>query len=124
MDFDYLKIDNTRYLRVATYGRGIYETTDLVTDIHEKEILSQGLILVKPNPFKSEVKLEFKLQLSSQIRLCIYNQLGQLIYQTQENQPQGKQQLIWNAEGYAEGLYYYQLKVGDEVANGKMLKVR
>jgi len=47
-----------------------------------------------------------------------------LVYQHQETQPQGKQQLIWNAEGYAEGVYYYRLQVGDEVANGKLVKVR
>ena len=35
------------------------------------------------------------------------------VYQTEENQPRGKQQLIWNAEGYAYGIYYYRLQVGE-----------
>jgi len=50
--------------------------------------------------------------------------LGQLVYQTEENQPQGKQQLIWNAEGYSDGIYYYRLQAGEQTANGKMVKVR
>jgi hypothetical protein len=50
--------------------------------------------------------------------------MGKQLYQLQENQPQGTQQLIWNAERYADGVYYYKLKVGDAVANGKMVKVR
>jgi len=50
--------------------------------------------------------------------------MGQIVYQLQENQPQGKQQLIWNAEGYAEGVYYYRLQAGNAVASGKMVKVR
>ncbi len=40
------------------------------------------------------------------------------------NQPQCKQQLLWNADGYVEGIYYIKLQVGDEVANGKMVKVK
>ena len=35
-----------------------------------------------------------------------------------------QQQLIWNAEGYADGIYYYKLQVDDEVTNGMMVKVR
>jgi len=56
--------------------------------------------------------------------MSIYNHLGKLVYQTQENQSQGNQLLIWNAESYPEGVYFYRLQVGDGVANGKVLKVR
>jgi len=58
------------------------------------------------------------------VSLSIHNHLGQLVYQTEEPQPQGQQQLIWNAEGYSDGIYYYRLQVGDAIANGKMVKVR
>ncbi len=56
--------------------------------------------------------------------MSIYDHLEKLVYQTQENQSKGSQQLIWNAEGYAEGAYYYRLKEGDNAANGKMVKVK
>ena len=83
-----------------------------------REVVSQ------PNPFTTSTTLSYELQQPEKVQLSIYNHLGQIVYQTQENQPQGKQQLIWNAEVYAEGVYYYRLKVGDAIANGKLVKVR
>ena len=53
-----------------------------------------------------------------------YNQLGQLVYQHVEDQAQGKQQLQWDAQDQPEGLYYYQLHAGDQVATGKLVKVK
>ena len=50
--------------------------------------------------------------------------MGQLVYQTKERQSQGIQKLIWNAEVYPDGIYYYKMQVGNQVANGKLVKVR
>ena len=77
-----------------------------------------------PNPFATSTTLSYELLQPEKVSLTIYNHLGQLIYQEEENQPKGKQQLIWNAERYADGIYYYRLKVSDAVANGKLVKVR
>jgi hypothetical protein len=67
--------------------------------------------------------MSYELQQQEKVTLSIFNHLGQLVYQTEDQQPQCKQKLIWNAEGYTEGVYYYRLKAGDAVANGKMVKV-
>jgi len=77
-----------------------------------------------PNPFSTSTTIEYELNQPEKVSLRIYNHLGQLIYQTEENQPQGKQQLIWNTEGYADGIYYYRLQAGEQIASGKMVKVR
>ena len=77
-----------------------------------------------PNPFTSSTTIEYELKQPEKVSLSIYNHLGQLVYQTQELQPQGKQQLIWNAERFPDGIYYYRLQVGEQTANGKMVKVR
>ena len=77
-----------------------------------------------PNPFSTSTTLSYELKQPEKISMTIYNHLGQLVYQTQKKQPQGKQQLIWNAEGYADGIYYYRLQAGDQIANGKIVKVR
>lgn len=81
-------------------------------------------LTISPNPFNTSATLSYELKQPENVYLSIYNHLGQLIYQTKEIQPQGKQQLIWNTEGYADGIYYYRLQVGDKVANGKMVKAR
>ncbi len=77
-----------------------------------------------PNPFNTSTSIEYELTQPEKVILTIYNQMGKQVYQQQESQSQGKQQIIWNAEGFADGIYYYRLQVGDEVANGKMVKVR
>jgi hypothetical protein len=81
-------------------------------------------LVVFPNPFGSSVAMEYELQKPEMISLIIYNKQGKQVYQTQENQPPGKQQLNWSAEGFAEGVYYYRLQVGNQVVNGKLVKVR
>ena len=50
--------------------------------------------------------------------------MGEQVYRVEENQQQGKQQLIWNAGNCADGVYYYRLQIGNTVAKGKMAKVR
>lgn len=79
---------------------------------------------VSPNPFTTSTTIIYQLQQPEKVTLSIFNRLGQIIYQVQETQTQGKQQLIWNADGYACGVYYYSLKAGDIVANGKIIKMR
>jgi hypothetical protein len=81
-------------------------------------------LIVSPNPFTTSTTLSYELQKPESVTLSIYNHLGVLVYKIEENQPRGSQQLIWSAERYSEGIYYYRLKAGDAVANGKMVKVK
>ena len=89
-----------------------------------QEITISLIIDVSPNPLTSSTTIEYEMKQAEKVSLTIYNQMGKQVYQKQENQPQGKQQLIWNAEGYPDGIYYYRLQVGEQVTNGKMVKVR
>ena len=77
-----------------------------------------------PNPFSTSTTLSYELQQPERVTLTIYNQMGKQVYQTQEHQLQGKRQLIWNSSGFTDGIYYFRLQAGVEIANGKMVKVR
>ena len=88
------------------------------------EIGAISTLIVSPNPFTTTTTFSYVLKQPSSVHLSVYNQLGQLVYQHSEEQQQGEQQLQWDAQSAAEGIYFYQLKVGDEVANGKMVKVK
>jgi len=92
------------------------------SSINEIDLL-KGLTIT-PNPFTTSTTLSYELKQPEKVSLRIYSQMGKQVYQAIENQLQGKQQLIWNAEGYANGVYYYRLQVGEQIANGKMVKVR
>ncbi len=92
------------------------------TDIDEINSVIQ--VDNSPNPFITYTTIEYELGQPGKVILTIYNQLGKQVYSIQEIQSQDKQQINWNTEGYADGIYYYKLQVGDAVANGKMVKVR
>jgi hypothetical protein len=49
--------------------------------------------------------------------------MGIQVYQTEESQSQGTQELIWNAEGYPGGFYYYKLQIGRLMTSGKLIKI-
>ena len=106
------------------YSTGIADscTYVYVTNINEHAAL-QGL-QVSPNPFSSSSSLSYELKEPETVLLSVFNQLGQLVYQHSEEQTQGSQQLQWNSKGLAEGVYYYQLQVGDQTAKGKLVKVK
>jgi len=97
----------------------------LYTGIEDQNIENEKLISLFPNPFSNTVKFEFQNQQNSTTTLTIYDQVGKIIDEVTTSYPSsGKQQFIWNAEGYADGIYYYRIKVGEQVANEKMVKVR
>lgn len=101
---------------------GAYEWNSIGTN--DFNWSNSNIVIVYPNPFSTSTTLSYELQQPERVTLRIYDFLGKQVYQTQENQSQGQQQLIWNAEGYADGVYYYRLQIGDAVVSGKMVKVR
>ena len=100
------------------------EIEEACETVYVDEVNQLDKLITSPNPFTTSTTIEYELQQPEKISLSIYNHLGQLVYQTQENQSQGKQQLLWNGEGYTDGIYYYRLQAGEQVANGKMVKVK
>jgi hypothetical protein len=117
-------VDNENSTREELLQR-IYDFLMLGVGEEENiEVKKDTKLSVNPNPFSTSITMSYKLKQTEKVTLTIYDYLGKQVYQTQENQPQGKQQLIWNAERFAEGIYYYSLQIGDHVANGKLVKVR
>jgi len=93
--------------------------------IEENEIQYNFLVLSNyPNPFSNSTTIEYELKQPEMVSLSIYNHQGQLVYQAEETQPQGRQQLIWNAEGMSGGIYYFRIHADDQVASGKLVKAR
>jgi len=100
------------------------EVEEACETISIEELNLTHRITIYPNPFSISTTLSYSQKQPSTVQLSVFNQLGQLVYQHSEDQQQGSQQLQWDAQGQAEGLYYYRLQSGEQVANGKMVKVR
>ena len=63
-----------------------------------------------PNPFNPITNISYTLPTESQVKLSIYNSLGEIVETIiNEKQDAGKYDAIWNASNYPSGVYIYTL---------------
>jgi hypothetical protein len=67
-----------------------------------------------PNPFNPVTKIKYELPKESEVKLIIYNILGEKVAElVNEFQKAEKYEVEWNAERFASGVYIYQITAGD-----------
>ena len=92
----------------------------------ESFLLSQNY----PNPFNPETKIDYSLPEQSDVKLLIYNLLGQEVFRFDiAGQKAGEHQIVWNGKNsrgneLASGLYIYKFSAGDFVQTKKMLLLK
>jgi hypothetical protein len=65
-----------------------------------------------PNPFNPSTTIKYSLPVESQVRINIYNSLGEVIEElVSEMQNYGTYEIIWDAQNYSSGIYYYSFEV-------------
>jgi hypothetical protein len=75
-----------------------------------------------PNPFNPTTTIQLELPKKEDVRLSIYNLLGQKVTTLVETTlDAGYHQFEWNASGMASGTYLYQLETGNSVQTKKLL---
>jgi photosystem II stability/assembly factor-like uncharacterized protein len=126
IDFDYMKIGTTPYLRVGTYGRSIYEARlDIGVGIESLVTGQQSAVSCYPNPFNSVTTFDYKLEETGVVTLKIFNCLGQEVgIPVYEHQLKGRHQARWNAQGMPAGIYFYRLTAGNQSSKGKMMMLK
>jgi hypothetical protein len=73
--------------------------------------LIYGLEQNYPNPFNPVTTMRYQLPVLSQVRLTVYNVLGQVISIIRNELQQGGYKSVeWNAMGVASGVYFYKLE--------------
>jgi len=78
-----------------------------------------------PNPFSSSTIIEYELSKPGNINTTVFNHLGQQIERIdQGHQSGGKNQYIWDASGLPNGIYFIQVRTGQELATSKIVKMR
>ena len=74
-----------------------------------------------PNPFNPTTTIKFSVPQSGNVRLTVYNALGQEITQlVNEQKTAGNYSVEWNAANVSSGIYFYQLESGNIVITKKM----
>jgi hypothetical protein len=78
-----------------------------------------------PNPFNPTTIINYELEIVNHVDLSIYNLLGQKVASLVNNkQSAGNYQVEWDASGFASGVYYYRLEVGEFWEVRKMVLLR
>ncbi len=80
-----------------------------------------------PNPASDYTNISFKLSENTDVTLAIYDEMGRLIDLINKvNLSAGEQTISWNTRDLNgrkvdNGLYFYTIKISDEIISGKLL---
>jgi len=83
-----------------------------------------------PNPFNPETTIQFQLPKSGQVKIDIFNQLGQKVKTLlNEQKPAGTFEVRWNGvddkgQPVVSGVYFYKMTAGKFTAIKKMALIR
>ncbi len=86
-----------------------------IKDFNDGKILASfALAQNYPNPFNPGTMISYALAKDSQVKLTIYNTLGQVVAVLVDgHQAKGSYSVNWDAQVQPSGIYLYQLKAGE-----------
>jgi hypothetical protein len=80
-----------------------------------------------PNPFNPSTNIEYQLPQPAQVRLVVYNALGQFVKQlVNRQQPAGFHTVVWDGRDkhgnhVPSGVYHYRIEAGEFMMTRKMV---
>jgi len=78
-----------------------------------------------PNPFNPKTQINYTLPRNSQVRLEVYNLLGQkAAILVDSKQTRGYKSVTWDASPFPSGIYLYRLQTGDYTETKKMVLIK
>lgn len=89
-----------------------------------QEVELSDKIVIYPNPFATSTTIEYELKQASAVQITIHNHLGEMVEMIAQYQPQGKQQITWDASGQPAGMYFFRLYADGLLAKGKLMLVK
>lgn len=105
------------YIYLANNISFIILRSDELTDLNILELaipdnfsLSQNY----PNPFNAQTQINYSLPYAGNVKIDIYDILGRKVRSLYNgSQTAGEHSIIWRANGFASGVYFYRLTAGD-----------
>jgi len=78
-----------------------------------------------PNPFNAQTVIEYQLPVTSNVKLEIYNLLGNKVTTLVEGEQEaGYRSVSWDASDVSSGIYFYKLSAGDYTETMRMILVK
>jgi len=97
------------------------------TDIGGEAAKPAMLVLLQnhPNPFNAATTISYDLPKPSTVTLDIHDILGRNVETLiNQYQPAGYHQVIWKADDFSSGVYFYKLQAGDYIETKKMVLLK
>ncbi|MCP4632413.1 MAG: T9SS type A sorting domain-containing protein, partial [candidate division Zixibacteria bacterium] len=78
-----------------------------------------------PNPFNAQTNIQFNLAIAGNVKLDIYNILGQKVDNLFDvHLDSGHHSVMWDAEKFSSGIYYYQMTTDKTSLTKKMILIK
>ena len=134
-DWDSAEISLEDYIGQVIRIR-LFLTTDWGDNLYIDNIRTQGITSVDnlednismdvyPNPSSDILNIEFNLETALPITLSLYNQMGQLVFQKIQSQPQsGYQRMIIDTDNMNAGVYNLKVDLGDNNLERKVVIIK
>ena len=107
---------SVQFIMVEAGNNLLYPTS--VADIQKNKL---GLMNY-PNPFSDLTTIQFQTSSNALVVLDVYDQTGRKVSTFINSElPSGTHQVDFNGSSLSEGLYFYQLKVGNSLTTRKMV---
>lgn len=123
------RASNAYQLYAATFGRGIWNSTSLVSTpeiehymFNDSKITSAKIF---PNPASTYGNIEFELNADAMVEISIYDLSGKLVKLIPvKHYTAGKSQIQLNVSAFKQGNYVASVKVGSEIKVAKFMVIR
>jgi hypothetical protein len=94
----------------------------VISNIEKNNLYSEKQVQNYPNPFSKTTTINYFLPLESDVKIRIYNSVGQTIETwISKSLPSGEHNYEFNASGLNAGVYYYQIETNFFSETKKML---
>lgn len=121
LQFDPESVHGTPRKPIEWFGEMSTSADDLTNDIPESFDLNQNY----PNPFNPTTNIKFALPEASDVRIDVYNILGQRVATlVNEHRRAGFYNLEFDASRLASGAYFYRIRAGSFVKTQKMMLIK
>lgn len=122
------KLDSTGLFRYVEIYRFFNSSSVMITSNEEKIFdypFSTTLNQNYPNPFNPTTTFTFELSQPSNVRLSIFNMIGQEVAVLQNNKMSaGSHSINFNGSNLASGMYFYTLKTTNELLSKKFTLIK
>ncbi len=120
-----IEFDKNRQLFFGTSSQGLYNI-DFIVNVDEKPPVVNNFILypLYPNPFNSTVTVKYKLPVSSNIKIKLYNTLGEKIKSLEILGKKGINLERISFDNLASGIYFIAIEEKDFFAAQKAVFIK